>query len=213
MGRNNVCAATIVLVFASAVNLAHASTANERVSITEMRTEGVCQPMGIEEVAPRFSWRYVAGADAPRGFRQSAFSIQVASSMEKLPLGQADIWDSGKLAGADTLAAIYAGKPLSSATRYFWKVTGFDGAGKTYSSPPQFFETGLMKAEDWSGAQWIGAKNERPKTLPANLQQLKDYTFETRSVFWKGPLWCSSARAITGRGNTASRFSLDHPEN
>ena len=148
--------------------------------ITDTRTEGVSQPMGIEESAPRFSWRYEASPQAPRGFQQSAYRIQVASSLEKLSQRQPDVWDSGNRAGSDTLNALYAGKPLQSATRYFWKVTGFDAAGKKYSAQPQYCETGLLKADDWSGAEWIGARNERPKTIPANLQRLGDATFETR---------------------------------
>ena len=152
--------------------------ADAPIAITDLRTEGVSQPMGIEEAAPRFSWRYAASAEAPRGFRQSAYRVQVASSLEKL--GQADLWDSGKQADSDTLNILYGGKPLQSATRYFWQVTGFDATGKTYSSPPHYFETGLMKAKDWGGAEWIGARNERPKTIPANLQRLGDATFETR---------------------------------
>ena len=153
------------------------------ISITDMRTEGVSQPLGIEEAAPRFSWRYAASSkvsQAPRGFRQAACRIQVASSLEKLSQGRADLWDSGRLDGFDTIARIYAGKPLLAAARYYWQVTGYGVAGKTYSSPPQFFEMGLLKADDWGGAQWIGARTERPKTIPANLQGLKDYTFETK---------------------------------
>jgi len=149
------------------------------ISITDMRTEGVSQPMGIEEAAPRFSWRYEASPQAPRGFRQSLCRIQVALSREKLSQGQADMWDSGKQAGSDTLNILYAGKPLQSASRYFWQVTGLDAAGKSYSAQPHYFETGLLKAEDWSGAEWSGARSERTKTIPANLQRLGDATFET----------------------------------
>lgn len=156
------------------------------VAITDMRTEGVCQPLGIEEAAPRFSWRYEAGADAPRGFRQSAYRVQVASSAEKLAKGEADMWDSGRQASAENLFVLYAGKPLASAARYFWQVTGFDADGKAYAAQPQFFEMGLLKAEDWGGAQWIGARDERPKTLPANLQQVKDCAFETRFRILEG---------------------------
>ncbi|MEI6647361.1 MAG: family 78 glycoside hydrolase catalytic domain [bacterium] len=174
----------IITLLLTPLSVLHAAVAP--IFITDMRTEGVSQPMGIEEAAPRFSWRYEASPKAPRGFRQQAFRIQVASSVEKLTQGQADLWDSGKQVGADTLAAIYAGKPLASATRYFWQVTGFDADGKTYSAKPKFFETGLLKAEDWGGAQWIGAKSERPNTLPANLQQLKDCTFETRFCILEG---------------------------
>jgi alpha-L-rhamnosidase len=136
--------------------------------------------MGVEDAAPRFSWRYEGSAQAPRGFTQSAARILVASSLEKLALGQGDMWDSGKRAGADTLSAIYAGKPLQSATRYYWQATGWDVAGKTNTTKPQFFEMGLSKAEDWKSAQWIGARVERPKTIPANLQALTDYSFETK---------------------------------
>ena len=160
--------------------------ANARIFITDMRTEGVMDPLGIEEVAPRFSWRYEASAQAPRGFIQSAARIQVASSAEKLAKGEADMWDSGKTPGSDTLSAIYAGKPLQSTTRYYWQVTGFDAAGQAYASKPHFFETGLSKAEDWCGAQWIGANTERPRTLPANLHQLTDYIIETRFRILEG---------------------------
>lgn len=163
-----------------------ASAGAAPISITDLRTEGVAQPLGIEEAAPRFSWRYEAAAAAPRGFRQSACRIQVASSLEKLSQGPADLWDSEKQAGSDTLNILYAGKPLQSATRYFWQVTGFDADGKSYASQPQFFETGLLKADDWSGAEWIGARNERPKTIPANLQRLGDATFETRFRILEG---------------------------
>ena len=172
----------IILMFAT-VLLAplialHAGVAP--ITITDMRTEGVYQPLGVEEGTPRFSWRYVAAPQAPRGFRQSACRIQVWWSLEKLSQGQADMWDSGKQAGSDTLNMLYAGRPLQSATRYYWQVTGFDDAGKMYSSQPQYFETGLLKAVDWSGAEWIGARSERPKTIPANLQRLGDAMFETR---------------------------------
>jgi alpha-L-rhamnosidase len=174
---------TITLLLAPLAVL-HAAAAP--IFITDMRTEGVSQPLGIEEAAPRFSWRYEASPEAPRGFRQQAYQIQVASSLEKLSQGEADLWDSGKQTGADTLAAIYAGKPLTSATRYYWQVTGFDAAGKAYATQPKYFETGLLKAEDWNGAQWIGARKERPKTIPANLQGLKDYAFETKFRILEG---------------------------
>lgn len=156
------------------------------ISITDTRTEGVSQPIGIEEAAPRFSWRYEASSQAPRGFRQSAYWIQVASSLRTLAQGQSDLWDSGRREGCDTLAVFYAGKPLKSATRYFWQVTGFDAAGQSFVARPQFFETGLLKAEDCHGAQWIAARTERPRTSPARLQALTDYSFQTRFRILEG---------------------------
>lgn len=158
------------------------------VVITDPRVEGVRAPLGIEEAAPRFSWRYEAAPDAPRGFRQTHYRLQVASAPENLAIGEADVWDSGKQASPETLSVLYAGKPLTSATRYFWQVTGFDAAGTAYKTETQFFEMGLMKAEDWMGAQWIGATKERPKTIPANLRNLKDYTLDTRFRILEGSM-------------------------
>ena len=154
--------------------------------IVDPRVEGVSQPLGIEEAAPRFSWRYEAGAGAPRCFTQAQYRIQVASTREKLLQGTGDMWDSGKQPGSDTLSILYSGKPLRSARKYFWQATGFDGSGKAYCFEPQPFETGLLKAGDWNGAQWIGVRSERPKTLPAFLQQMTDCTFETRFRILEG---------------------------
>lgn len=110
----------------------------------------------------------------------------MASSLEKLSQGQPDMWDSGKQAGSNSIAVFYAGKPLVSATRYFWQVTGFDAAGQSFVAQSQLFETGLLKSEDWQGSQWIGARTPRPKTIPAKLQGLADYSFETRFRILEG---------------------------
>ena len=41
-------------------------------------------------------------------------------------------------------------------TRYFWRVKVWDAAGKPYpESATSWWETGLLKQEDWRG-QWIG---------------------------------------------------------
>ncbi len=156
------------------------------VRIADMRIDGVVEPLGIEEAAPRFSWLYKAEPDAPRGFSQASYQIQVATSQAKLREGQGDMWDSGKCPGNDTISVIYAGKPLAAMTRYYWRVTGYDDAGRAYPSAPQFFEMGLLTASDWQGAEWIGARKERLITFPGNLQRLADYTFETRFSILEG---------------------------
>ena len=158
------------------------------ISITDMRTEGVSQPMGVEEAAPRFSWRYEAVKNAVRGFKQVACRVLVATSPDKLDQNQADMWDSGRKEESGTLSFIYAGKPLKSTNRYYWKVIGFDNSGKSYVSKTQFFEMGLMKGEDWKSAQWIGARNFRPKTLAVNLQALTDYNFSLRFRILEGAM-------------------------
>jgi len=153
---------------------------NQPTAICDLRTEGVVQPMGVEDVSPRFSWRYETPNKAVRGFKQTACRVLVASTPEKLAQDQADMWDSGRMEDSGTLSFIYAGKPLQSTSRYYWKVIGYDKAGKSYISKPQYFEMGLMKGEDWRNAQWISQRKERPNTIPAALQEMDDYVFDTK---------------------------------
>ena len=53
------------------------------VEIIDLRTEGVVQPLGIEETAPRFSWRYVVHEKNRRNFKQVVCRVLVASSKER----------------------------------------------------------------------------------------------------------------------------------
>jgi alpha-L-rhamnosidase len=50
----------------------------------------------------------------------------------------------------------YAGPTLTPSTRYYWRVKVWDAAGKPYAaSAISWWETGLLKQENWRG-QWIG---------------------------------------------------------
>src|SRR4051812_2081549 len=89
-----------------------------------LRLEYLENPLGIDEVHPRFSW-YLD--DARPGARQSAYQIQVFTSLERLERGKADLWDSGRVPSADTGQVAYAGAPLKSRKRCFWRVRSFDG--------------------------------------------------------------------------------------
>jgi alpha-L-rhamnosidase len=60
-----------------------------------LRCEYRVDPLGIGEVRPRLSWEM---HDARRGAAQTAYQILVASTPEKLAAGEADLWDSGKVA-------------------------------------------------------------------------------------------------------------------
>jgi alpha-L-rhamnosidase len=156
------------------------STEQQAITICDLRTEGVVQPLGVEEELPRFSWRYEGSTNADRGFRQVACRVIVSSSPEKLKEDVGDMWDSGRKEETGTLSFIYGGKPLLSTARYYWKVIGYSDNGKSYVSKPQYFEMGLMKGQDWKNAQWISARAERPKTIPALLQEMEDYAFNAK---------------------------------
>jgi alpha-L-rhamnosidase len=137
------------LALASAM-LSAAKASSEPV---ELRVDNQKTPLGIDDPAPRFSWQLL---DPAQGARQTAFQIQVASRAELLRQGNADLWESGRIASDRSLNVVYAGAQLAPSTRYYWRVTVWDAAGKPYTkSEICWWETGLLKQEAWR-AQWIG---------------------------------------------------------
>ena len=103
---------------------------------------------------PRLAVDQVMQSDR-RGERQTAYRVLAASSREKLAAGQVDLWDSGKVASAETAHAVYSGKPLTSRISCYWKVMVWDKDGNPSAwSPPAMWTMGLLDPPDWR-AQWI----------------------------------------------------------
>ena len=123
--------------------------------LKDLRCEYLSNPIGIDAARPRFSWIW----DSPqRGERQTAYQILVASSRELLAKDQGDVWDSGKVNSDETTQIAYAGAPLVSRQRCFWKVRAWDQAGQPVAgSPVAGFEMGLLQSADWH-APWISAE-------------------------------------------------------
>lgn len=94
----------------------------------------------IRTAKPRFSW--IVDGTRPNEF-QTAYQILVASTAQALESDIGDVWDSGKVESASSVAAPYAGSPLSALTTYAWKVRTWDGVGRVSPySRIQFFRTG-----------------------------------------------------------------------
>lgn len=129
-----------------------------------LRTEYLTEPLGIDELAPRFSW----WIDDPRpGARQSAYRVRVASSPDLLERDAPDLWDSGEVASDRQAQIAYAGAALTSRQRAYWDVTLRDAEGaRGPASGRATFELGLLARADWS-ADWITTPIEEPNlTLP-----------------------------------------------
>ena len=123
-----------------------------RFEAVDPKCEYQSDPLGIDEPAPRFSWRIQA---ADRAQHQTAYRVLVSSSRAGLDAGLGDKWDSGKVASDATNAIAYAGAPLQSGRRYWWKAQTWDRDGRPGTgSPPATFETALMEPGDWD-ASWI----------------------------------------------------------
>lgn len=125
--------------------------------VHDLRCEHLKDPLGIDQLKPRLSWKLAATDDSLRGLKQSAYRILVASRPEQLAREQGDLWDSGRVASDQSTLVAYAGKQLASHDRCWWQVQVWDGAGQgSQWSKPAYWSMGILQSDDWHGAQWIG---------------------------------------------------------
>lgn len=85
----------------------------------------------------------------------------MASSAELLKKDRGDLWDSGRVPSDRSIQVEYAGKPLESRMRCYWKVQVWDAAGKAGPwSEPAMWSMGLLTERDWGGARWIAYRDD-----------------------------------------------------
>jgi len=85
----------------------------------ELRVDNLKTPLGIDDMAPRFSWQL---QDPARGAKQTAYEVLVATRAELLTQGNADVWESGRIESDASLNVRYVGPAIQASTRYFWLV-------------------------------------------------------------------------------------------
>lgn len=124
----------------------------QAVTVGTLRCEFLENPEGIEVLQPRLSW---IQESTERGAKQTAWQVNVASSLAELESGKTDLWDTGKVDSDQSIHVRYAGKPLASRVACFWKVRIWDKDGKPSPwSAAARWSIGLQ-ASDWQG-KWIG---------------------------------------------------------
>ena len=113
-------------------------------TVAGLKCEYRTNPLGVDTPQPRLSWRLES---AERGQAQTAYQILAASAPEKLEEGKADLWDSGKRLSSQSVHVVYAGQPLRSGQRVYWKVRAWDrdGLPSAYSATA-WWEMGLLEA-------------------------------------------------------------------
>jgi alpha-L-rhamnosidase len=151
----------------------------------------------MDAAKPLLSWKI---EDSRHGARQNAYQIQVASTQENLAGGKADVWDSGRVQSDNSVGVAYAGPALEPSRRYYWGVVTWDQDGRPSApSAPSWWETGLLKQENWR-AKWIGY--EEP---------------ELRKVRKSGALWITNAQTKSPKAADKTshdfrfRFELTKP--
>jgi alpha-L-rhamnosidase len=146
----------IIFLFATFCGILSAcNELNNRLAPVELQCEYRTDPVGMDAVAPRFSWQ-LPDPGTVRGQSQTAYSILVASSLKKLTETEADVWNSGKVNSSQSVLAPFGGEKLQSGSAYFWKVKTYDKDGNPSEwSKPARFVTGILDPAEWNAAKWI----------------------------------------------------------
>lgn len=146
--------AVVVLAGGLGTGLLHGMAADSTSpAAVQLRCEYLVDPAGIDVASPRLSWM-LDSAGTIRA--QKAYHVIVAASRAALDKDRGDLWDSGRVASADSAWIPYAGKRLASGQRVYWKVRVWgDGGQASQWSAPATWSMGLLQPDDWH-AKWVG---------------------------------------------------------
>ncbi|MEO5682310.1 MAG: family 78 glycoside hydrolase catalytic domain [Chitinophagaceae bacterium] len=127
---------------------------------TALTCEYIENPLGIDIKLPRLSWTFTS---TERNQLQSAYEVIVSISAQDITKGTGSAWASGKVASAENIQIVYAGKPLQSFTRYYWRVKVYNQKGEASGwSGINWFETAMLETNEWK-AQWINDGTKNPE--------------------------------------------------
>jgi len=128
------------------------------ISAADLRCEYLRDPLGIDVSCPRLGWTVCSPEP---GQEQTVYQILVASSEEALAK-RPNLWDSGQVRSSQSAHVPYAGKPLGSSRRAYWRVRLWDRQGKPGKlSEAARWEMGLLDPSDWE-ADWIAGLEPSP---------------------------------------------------
>ncbi len=135
------------------------------VTVTDLRTERLVNPMSLDTPSPRLGWRIESQL---RDVKQTAYHIIVASTREKAEAVEGDLWDEVNDRrieepnnGSRSQWIPYEGKALKSNTRCYWRVKVTTTKGESDWSEVAMWNVGLLTESDWSG-YWMGLESMLP---------------------------------------------------
>lgn len=110
----------------------------------DLTIEYKTNPLGLDEVQPRFSWKLESDA---QDTRQAAYRVTVSN-------GEI-MWDTGRVESEQSILIDYLGETFAPRTAYTWEVTVWDNHGEAATASAAF-ETGLLSGGAFEGrAKWI----------------------------------------------------------
>jgi alpha-L-rhamnosidase len=142
--------------------------------VYDLSTEYYSNPVGIDAMNPRFSWKIIS---KNQNTWQTAWQVQVAAGPDQLAEGTL-IWDTGRTASPTSVHNSYRGPQLESAKRYYWRARVWDNHGNSSPwSEVAFWEMGLLDSGDWL-ADWIEPELEEDPAI-SNPAPMLRREFET----------------------------------
>jgi alpha-L-rhamnosidase len=154
----------------------------EQFSAIDLRCEDLVDPLGVDILKPRLSWKIRADYN---GAAQSAYQVLCATAPDLLKEGAADLWESGKVSTSQSQHVLYAGKALPSGIPCYWTVRVWpapdgvedpdDAMASAWSKPGMWSYAGMASNKDWQ-AKWITDSTSSPwlrqtvtlKTVPSS---------------------------------------------
>lgn len=128
-----------------------------------LRCEYRSNPLGIDIRNPQLAWQV---NDSRRGAKQTAYQILVSGNEDLVDAEKGNVWDSGKVESDESSHVYYAGRPLQSGRRYYWRVRTWDANGQASPySQIAWWEMALLSPKDWI-AQWITAPEPDRDAVP-----------------------------------------------
>ena len=116
--------------------------------VTDMQTEHLTNPLGIDVPHPRLSWA------ATESTNPIAYVVGVGTDSAAIAKGEGAAWvvpsETGQL-------VTYNGPALKPFTRYYWSVIPYDRVGRIHNirrMAVAWFETGMMDQANWR-ASWV----------------------------------------------------------
>src|SRR5258708_35502625 len=101
----------------------------------------------MDATHPHLTWKL---QDSRQGAKQTAYQVQVASSIGLLSAGKPDVWDSGRIASDQSIGVTYGGAALKPSNRYFSRGLVWAANRKPYPPNDAAWRGGrLLQQTNW----------------------------------------------------------------
>ena len=122
---------------------------SDSLKITNLKTEYLSHPIGLDSPNPRFTWQINSTTDS---VFQKSYHIFVGTDSTAVQKKKGEMWK--ETYDADSILISYKGKALAPFTKYYWGVQIRDNYGNESNLAISSFETGMMGMDNWKGS-WI----------------------------------------------------------